>query len=66
MRSAAATVRSPASRRHERDRRIGVFEYVELTDFIGGLFPVRVDVANRAKLKPHIRPQAECEAVQAF
>ena len=45
---------------------IGVFEYVELTDFIGGLFPVRVDVANRAKLKSYVRPQAEREAVQAF
>ena len=45
---------------------IGVFEYVELTDFIGGLFPVRVDVANRAKLKPHVRPRAEREALYAF
>ena len=45
---------------------IGVFEYVELTDFIGGLFPVRVDIANRAKLKSYVRPQAEREAVQAF
>jgi uncharacterized protein len=45
---------------------IGVFEYVELTDFIGGLFPVRVDVANRAGPRPHVRSQAEREAVQAF
>ena len=45
---------------------IGVFEYVELTDFIDGLFPVRVDVANRTKLKAYVRPQAEREAVFAF
>jgi predicted nucleotidyltransferase len=45
---------------------IGVFEYVELTEFIGDLFPVRVDVANRAKLKAYVRPQAEREAVFAF
>jgi predicted nucleotidyltransferase len=45
---------------------IGVFEYVELADFIGGLFPVRVDIANRAKLRPYVRPQAEREAVYAF
>ncbi len=45
---------------------IGVFEYVDLTDFINGLFPVRVDIANRAKLKPHVRPGAEREAVYAF
>ena len=46
--------------------KIGVFEYVELTDFIDGLFPVRVDVANRTKLKAYVRPQAEREAVFAF
>jgi predicted nucleotidyltransferase len=45
---------------------IGVFEYVDLTDFIGGLFPVRTDIANRDKLKPHVRPQAERDAVYAF
>src|SRR3954454_17117792 len=45
---------------------IGVFEYVELTDFIGELFPVRVDIANRAKLKPYVQPQTDREAVYAF
>lgn len=48
------------------DAPIGVFEYVGLTHFIGDLFPVRVDVANHARLKPGIRPQAERDAVYAF
>jgi uncharacterized protein len=45
---------------------IGVFEYVDMTDFIGSLFPIRVDIANRAKLKPYVRPNAEREALYAF
>jgi predicted nucleotidyltransferase len=45
---------------------IGVFEYVGLTQFIEDLFPVPVDVANHARLKPHVRPSAEREAVYAF
>jgi hypothetical protein len=48
------------------DAPIGVFEYVGLTQFIEDLFPVRVDVANHARLKPHVRPSAEREAVYAF
>ena len=45
---------------------IGVFEYVGLTQFIEDLFPVPVDVANHARLKAHVRPNAEREAVYAF
>ena len=45
---------------------IGVFEYVDLIQFIEGLFPLRVDVANRTRLKPHVRPTAEREALYAF
>ncbi len=48
------------------DAPIGVFEYVDLTQFIEDLFPVPVDVANHARLKPHVRPSAEREAVYAF
>jgi predicted nucleotidyltransferase len=48
------------------DASIGVFEYVSLIQFIEDLFPVKVDVANRARLKPHVRPNAEREAVYAF
>jgi uncharacterized protein len=43
-----------------------VFEYVSLIQFIEDLFPVKVDVANRARLKPHVRPNAEREVVYAF
>jgi predicted nucleotidyltransferase len=45
---------------------IGVFECVGLRQFIEDLFPVPVDVANHARLKPHVRPSAEREAVYAF
>ncbi len=53
------------------DAPIGVFEYVELTDFIDDLLRaeaggLRIDVANRATLKPLVRPAAEREAVYAF
>jgi predicted nucleotidyltransferase len=48
------------------DAPIGVFEYVGLTQFIADLFPVRVDVANYARLKPYVRLYAEREAVYAF
>lgn len=48
------------------DAAVGVFEYVGLIQFIEDLFPVPVDVANRARLKPHVRPSAEHEAVYAF
>jgi predicted nucleotidyltransferase len=48
------------------DAPIDVFAYVGLTQFIEDLFPVPVDVANHARLKPHVRPHAEREAVYAF
>jgi len=48
------------------DAPIGVFEYVGLTQFIADLFPVHVDVANHARLKPHVPPHAEREAVYDF
>ncbi|HLB97783.1 MAG TPA: nucleotidyltransferase domain-containing protein [Acetobacteraceae bacterium] len=48
------------------DAPIGVFEYVGLTQFVEDLFPVPVDVANHARLKSHVRPSAEREAVYAF
>ncbi len=48
------------------DAPIDVFAYVGLTQFIEDLFPVPVDVANHARLKPHVRPSAEREAVYAF
>ena len=45
---------------------IGVFEYVGIKQFIGDLFPVTVDVADRNGLKPYVRIQAERDAVFAF
>jgi predicted nucleotidyltransferase len=48
------------------DAPIDVFGYVGLTQFIADLFPVPVDVANRASLKPLVRPRAERDAVFAF
>ena len=48
------------------DAPVGVWEYVAITQYISDLFPARVDVANRAKLKALVRPAAEREAVYAF
>jgi len=39
---------------------------MSITQYISDLFPARVDVANRAKLKALVRPAAEREAVYAF
>ena len=44
----------------------GVYGYVGLCRFIGDLFPVHVDVANRASLKDRIRQRVEGDAVLAF
>jgi predicted nucleotidyltransferase len=44
----------------------GIYGYVGLCHFIDDLFPIRVDVANRAALKDRVRAQAEHDAVFAF
>jgi predicted nucleotidyltransferase len=46
--------------------RMDVFGYVGIVHSIEDLFPIHVDVANRAALKPHVRPFAEREAIYAF
>lgn len=46
--------------------RIGVWEYAALTRYIRDLFPVRVDVADRAALKPRLRSRIERDAAYAF
>jgi predicted nucleotidyltransferase len=69
-----STVRGEAGPRSDVDllvdidpaANLGVYEYVALTRFLRELFPVPVDVANRATLKPHVRPSAERDAVYAF
>ncbi|MDH3028848.1 nucleotidyltransferase family protein [Methylobacterium fujisawaense] len=44
----------------------GLFGYVGLCHFIDDLFPIRVDVADRASLKDRVRKHAERDAVFAF
>lgn len=43
-----------------------VFDYVGVVQFIEQIFPEPVDVANRDMLKPHVRPEAERDALYAF
>ena len=51
----------------EPDAPIGLFEYVGITQVpYPHLFPTRVDVANRRRLKPQVRPNVERDAVYAF
>jgi predicted nucleotidyltransferase len=45
---------------------IGVFGFAKIVNLIEDLFPTRVDVSNRACLRPYVRPSAEGEAVYAF
>ena len=45
---------------------VGLFEYVGITQYLADLFPIRVDVANRASLKPLVRPSVERDAIYAF
>jgi predicted nucleotidyltransferase len=45
---------------------VSVFDYAGIVEFVQGLFEARVDVANREMLKPHVRPAALREAVDAF
>ena len=48
------------------DAPIGVFEYVGIVNYIEDLFPIPVDVVDRAGLKPFVRPNVERDAVYAF
>jgi predicted nucleotidyltransferase len=43
-----------------------IFAYAELKDFIASLFPGPVDVVNKDALKPHVRPPATTDSVNAF
>jgi predicted nucleotidyltransferase len=45
---------------------ITVFDYIDLKDYIAGLFGGSVDVVNRQSLKSHIKPAAVADAVYAF
>src|SRR5262244_3118438 len=48
------------------DVRVDLFKYVAITQYLSDLFPIRVEVADRATLKPLVRPSAEREALYAF
>ncbi|WP_441238835.1 nucleotidyltransferase family protein [Bradyrhizobium sp. 930_D9_N1_4] len=48
------------------DARITVFDYVELKEYISGLFDEPVDVVNRDGLKSYVAPAATADAVYAF
>ncbi|HEY0852637.1 MAG TPA: hypothetical protein VGD96_22175 [Bradyrhizobium sp.] len=48
------------------DARITVFDYVDLKEYIAGLFDKPVDVVNREGLKSHVRPAAVADAIYAF
>jgi uncharacterized protein len=50
----------------EPDVDIDAFEYAGLKTYIEGLFAGRVDVVNRAALKPHLRPSVGADAIYAF
>ncbi len=48
------------------EAQISLFDYVGIKHYLADLFPVPVDVANRRTLKPHVRPEAERDAMYAF
>jgi hypothetical protein len=43
-----------------------LWDYAGVCSYIEELFPIRVDVADRAGLRAHVRPAAERDAVYAF
>lgn len=45
---------------------VSAFDYADIVGLIEGLFPTRVDVVNRSMLKPHVRPGALRDRVDAF
>jgi len=45
---------------------VGVYEYVQLKEYIASLFEGSVDVVDREGLKPYIRPAAATDAIYAF
>jgi predicted nucleotidyltransferase len=48
------------------DAPLGVYDYVDLKEYIASLFDGRVDVVSRDALKPYVRPAATADAVYAF
>ena len=48
------------------DVRMTVLDYVDLKEYIAGLFDGPVDVVNHDALKSHIRPSATANVIYAF
>jgi len=48
------------------DAKLNAFDYAGLKRYIAGLFPGKVDVVNRAALKPYLRVPAESDAIHVF
>ena len=48
------------------DNTLSLWDYIGIKHVIEDMFPIRVDVANREQLKPHVRPGAERDAIYAF
>ena len=46
--------------------RVTMFDYVDIKEYIEGLFSEPVDVVNRDGLKPLARPKATADAIYAF
>jgi predicted nucleotidyltransferase len=45
---------------------VTVFDYVDVKDYIAGLFAEPVDVIDRDALKPHLRDASTRDAIYAF
>ncbi len=50
----------------ESDAELDLFAYASIVHMIKDMFPGRVDVSDRAALKPFVRPGVERDAVYAF
>ncbi len=50
----------------EPEARIGLYQYIGIIHYLEDMFPIRVDVANRSRLKAYVRPTAERDAIYAF
>lgn len=46
--------------------RVTMFDYVDIKEYIEGLFSEPVDVVNRDGLKSLVRPKATADAIYAF
>lgn len=48
------------------DKAVGIYDYVDIKEYIADLFDGPVDVINRDSLKAHIGPAATADAIYAF